>query len=377
MRRKKILEICNFSSGISGVWTRVLEEAKILSKENEVWIFSSNLKNEYEKVKSYGKIGRIKIRRFPVKFRIGYALFFNFYKEALKLKPDIIVAHGFRKPYLNQVISAKKELEKEGKKIKIFLVTHAPFLEKGLRNKFTEFIVKFYDFLYGKKILNSFDKVMAITKWEIPLLLKLGCEKEKIVYIPNTIPEEFFKQKKGRAERKILFFGRINRIKNLETLILACSKLKHSRNYRLDITGPADEKYLGELKNLARKLKVNVKFSEPIYDLRERIKKIDSCEIFVLPSKREGLPLSIVEAMAREKIVVSSNTQGGKELIKNGENGFLFKIGDYNELSRILKFCLNEKNSKQLKKIKENARKKAGEYSKKNLNKIEKIISEK
>ncbi len=367
MKRKKILEICNFSSGISGVWTRVLEESKIFSKKNEVWIFSSNLKNEKEKVKDYEKIEKIKIRRFPVRFRAGYALFFDFYKEALILKPDIIIAHGFRKPYLNQVIRLKKKLEKKGKKIKIFLVTHAPFLEKGLRNKLIEFIVKCYDFFYAKKILNSFDKVIAITKWEIPILLKLGCEKEKIVYIPNTIPENFFKEKKGREIKgRILFFGRINRIKNLETLILACSKLKHSR-YSLNITGPADEKYLEELKSLTEKSKVKVKFSKPLYALKEKIKKIDSCEIFALPSKREGLPLSIIEAMARSKVVISSNTQGAKELIEDGKNGFLFKIGDYNELSEILKFCLNEKNSKQLKKIKENARKSVKNFKLSNI----------
>ncbi len=367
MKRKKILEICNFSSGISGVWTRVLEESKIFSKKNEVWIFSSNLKNEKEKIKDYEKIEKIKIRRFPVKFRAGYALFFDFYKEALNLKPDIIIAHGFRKPYLNQVIKLKKELRKEDKKVKIFLVTHAPFLEKKVRNKFLEFIVKLYDFFYAKKILNSFDKVIAITKWEIPFLLKLGCRKKKIVYIPNILPEEFLRRRKGKEiKRKILFFGRITKIKNLETLILACSKLK---NYNLEVIGPADERYLEELKSLAEKLKVNVEFSRPIYDLKEKIKKIDSCQIFILPSKREGLPLSIIEAMARSKVVVSSDTQGGKELIENGKNGFLFKKGNVRELTRVLEFCLDDRNLKQLKKIKENAMRIAYQFSWRNLKK--------
>ena len=374
MERKKILEICNFSAGISGVWSRVLEESKILSKKNEVWIFSSNLKNEYEKAKSHDKIGKIKIRRFPVKFRIGYALFFNFYKELLKLKPDVIIAHGFRKPYLNQVIRAKKELEKKGKKIKIFLVTHAPFLEEGLRNKFIEFIIECYDFFYAKKILNSFDKIIAITKWEIPYLLKLGCKREKIVYIPNTISREFFNKKKvKKIKGKILFFGAINQIKNLETLIIACSKIK---NCTLDITGQSNKLYLDKLKKLARKLKVNVEFNGPIYDIEEKIKKIDSCEIFVLPSKREGLPISLIEAMARGKIVISSDTEGGKELIENGKNGFLFKKEDFNKLASILRFCLDNKNSDYIRKIQKKAKEKAKEYSEYYLNQLQKIIAE-
>ena len=40
------------------------------------------------------------------------------------------------------------------------------------------------------------DKIIAITRWEIPILIKLGVKKEKIAYIPNGIPDEFFKQKK-------------------------------------------------------------------------------------------------------------------------------------------------------------------------------------
>jgi len=40
--------------------------------------------------------------------------------------------------------------------------------------------------------VNKFDKVITISKWEIPFLLRLGCKREKIVHIPNSIPEEFF-----------------------------------------------------------------------------------------------------------------------------------------------------------------------------------------
>jgi glycosyltransferase involved in cell wall biosynthesis len=52
-----------------------------------------------------------------------------------------------------------------------------------------------YDNTIGKSTINKFDKIIAITKWEYPYLKKLGLKENKISYIPNGIPEQFFSQK--------------------------------------------------------------------------------------------------------------------------------------------------------------------------------------
>ena len=102
MKGKKILEICNFSSGVSGVWTRVFEESKRLAIKNEVYVFSSDLDNNNVNPIKEEIIEKVKVRRFHVTNRMGYALFFDFEKEAMALQPDIIICHGYRKPYLNK-----------------------------------------------------------------------------------------------------------------------------------------------------------------------------------------------------------------------------------------------------------------------------------
>jgi len=367
LKNKKILEICNFSSGISGVWTRVFEESKKLAKNNDVYVFSSDLENEKINPKKEEIISGIKIKRFPVKNRMGFALFFDFEKEALKLKPDIIICHGYRKPYLNKAIRIARKIN-----AKIYLVTHAPFVERGLRNKFLEFIVSIYDKIYARRILNSFDKIIAITQWEIPYLINLGAKKEKIFLIPNGIPELFFSAKKGKEQKnKILFFGRINHIKSLETLILALSKI--NKKCELDLTGPGNKDYINKLKNLAKMHSVKLTVNPVIYDIREKIRKIDSCHIFVLPSKREGMPISLIEAMSRGKIVISSDTDGGKEIITDGQNGFLFKRGDTNQLANKIEHTLPH----NLPKIANQAKKSVKIYSWDKLIKlIEKTINE-
>lgn len=55
------------------------------------------------------------------------------------------------------------------------------------------------------------------------------------------------------------------------------------------------------------------------------IKKINDCDIFVLTSAWEGLPISLLEAMYMGKICIVTDCIGNRDVIKNGENGFVCK----------------------------------------------------
>lgn len=326
----KILEICPFSAGICGVWSRVKQESiEFLKKGYDVHVFSSNETEDGEVVeKSEEILEEIKIKRFQITRKQGYALWFNFKKEALELKPDMIICHCFRKPYLGPAIKIAKKIG-----AKIFLVTHAPFVDKELRSKKLNFIIRLYDKFYGKKIMNSFDKVVSICKWEKGDLLKLGCDKERIEYIPNSISDNFFSQKKAEEKNKILYLGRIHPVKDIEVLIEAFKKSDLNKNHTLEIIGPKQGEYYEKIKCLAKE---NIIFSEAVYDIDKKIEKIDQAKIFVLPSKREAFPFGLVEAMARGKVIISSRTKGAKELIKDCKNGFLFEIGNSTELESLL-----------------------------------------
>ncbi len=360
----KILELTGFSSGACGVWNRVKEESILLSKKgHEVRVFSSNLvKGNTEKAKSFEKIGKVSIQRFsaikpghpPIRFVPGGEgyMFWNFSKameEAMKFKPDAIICHTYRQ---NHTLFGLRLAKKLG--IKVFLVTHAPFVEKHKTRSFLAALsTEFYDYFIGKRTINKFDKIMPITKWELAYLKKLGVKHNKLNYLPNGIPKEFFKQKKIKENsNKILFLGRISPIKNIEALINAMSLLKEKA--QLEIVGPAEGDYLRKLKKLINEkgLQNKIKFSKPIYDLKSKIRKIDSAKVFVLPSIREAMPQALIEAMAREKIVVSSDNPGSKELISKSKNGYLFKLKDKADLAKKLDLALkgNKKLGKEARK---------------------------
>jgi len=413
-KRLKILEITAFSAGFCGVWTRVLAESNLLARKHDVYVFSSNVSRGTDKecASSHEKIGNVKISRFPAKFNFGQNTYFwNFDKQALKLKPDIIISHAYRQYYSTHALKIARKL-----RIPCFLVTHAPFLDKKLRNWKLNLAVFFYDNFIGKRIINKYKKIISITNWEIPYLLELGAKKSNIVHIPNGIPEEFFKIKKtiehhvikgevckaplflgcseirksvrisdikikkpGNKIRKILFLGRIAPIKDIETLIKAFNLvLSKRKDVQLDLVGPVEEDYKEIINSLIKKLQIKINFLGPVYDLKEKIKILDSADVFVLPSRREGMPQALIEAMSRKKIVISSRTDGGKEIIQDGKNGFLFDIGSEKQLAEKLLFSLDDKNKVMLKKIEENALRSVKQFSWNNLiKKIEKIYLQK
>lgn len=362
----RILELTNFSAGVCGVWTRVKEESERLSNlGHEVMVFSSNFtKGSNELACPEEALGGVKIKRFsavkpgqpPLHFLPGgesymFWNFFNAFKEARRFKPDVILVHTYRHTHnlfasrLAQVTGAK-----------IFLVTHAPFVEGDSTRSFWGHSASwFYNFFLGRRSLSNFNKIITITKWEEPYLEKLGVKKDKIIYIPNGIPEPFFSKKKSKEEHKILFLGRVSPIKDLETLISAIPLLA-DKKVKLEIVGPPELEYLEKLKKIVKDnyLESRVIFSGPIYVLSKKISKIDSCKLFVLPSKREAMPQALIEAMSRSKLVIASNNLGSRELISNN-NGLLFTIGDSKELAEKIDFALSL-NKKEKNKITSNAK---------------------
>ncbi|MDY5615938.1 MAG: glycosyltransferase family 4 protein [Helicobacter sp.] len=90
---------------------------------------------------------------------------------------------------------------------------------------------------------------------------------------------------------------------------------------------------------------------------RQDIKElIGICDIFVLPSYREGIPRTLLEAGSMAKPIITTNAVGCKEVVSNGYNGFLVPIGDSQILfEKLIQLSQNESLRKEFGK---NSRKK-------------------
>ena len=127
--------------------------------------------------------------------------------------------------------------------------------------------------------------------------------------------------------------------------ILAPIIYKDKINFKLLIIGRGVNKY--KISNYIKEnnLKNNVKIL-PFQN--NPFKYLIMSDLFILTSKFEGLPNVLLEAAVLKKFIISTNCPTGpREILQNGKGGFLFKIGDYKNLSqKILNYHQNKKKLK-------------------------------
>lgn len=203
---------------------------------------------------------------------------------------------------------------------------------------------------YCGRYYNRCHKIIAPSNALKRILLQHEIKKP-IAVVPTGIDLDFFKpieKKKAREklgigdERVFLTLGRLGFEKNIDGVLHAFKDV----DAKLIIAGrgPAERK----LKNLRRKLGLQKKISFKGY-VPEKLKPIyySAADAFVIASTSETQGIVIAEAMACGCSVIGVNSLAIPEVVKNGENGYLFEAGNLEELSEILR------NFEQSKKMRE------------------------
>ncbi len=136
----------------------------------------------------------------------------------------------------------------------------------------------------------------------------------------------------------ILSVGELNANKNHETIIKALAKLDMTNIVYIICGQGTLEEYLKKL-SCQLKLESQVKLIGYRSDVEEIIKVAD---IFIFPSLREGLSLSLMEAMAAGKPIICSDIRGNRDLIEHGKGGYLVQPNDIITYSKLIdKLVLN------------------------------------
>lgn len=161
----------------------------------------------------------------------------------------------------------------------------------------------------------------------------LEISESDIITIPNGVDIDIYKnsRKKRNNAFNILFVGRLSRIKCIDILINAFSKVEGHK--KLVIVGGGI--MMGELIRLTKELGLeNDVIFKGILNRKELVKQYNLSDIFVLPSSHEGMSNTLLEAMSCSLPVIVTNTGGANKIVKG--NGFIVKIGDTNELARAI-----------------------------------------
>lgn len=132
-----------------------------------------------------------------------------------------------------------------------------------------------------------------------------------------------------RPERGLtmLTVGRLHPVKDHAFLLRACKQLKErGLNFRCYIVGEGQERR--SLESLMRSLDIESQVHLLGYLPQPQLEDLyASCDVVVLTSRSEGIPLVLMEAMAREKVVLAPAITGIPELVVDGETGFLYWPG--------------------------------------------------
>ncbi len=193
----------------------------------------------------------------------------------------------------------------------------------------------------------------------------------KVIHGSGVDINYFTKEKKQRAKnriKKVLFPARIIKEKGIVELVYACEEL-WNENYKffLNIAGEIDIENKSHInkKDFEYLIKnKNISFLGKCNNMPEIYKNMD---IVVLPSWREGLSKSLLEAAAMSMPIITTNVPGCRDIIKNNFSGLLVTLKSKEKLKSALKILLNDQ--KLATKLGRNARKIVSEkYEVQNIN---------
>lgn len=175
------------------------------------------------------------------------------------------------------------------------------------------------------------DKVVALSGfWKRFLASELGVPESKIVTIPNGVPAARgprLVRPPSTRPPVILFLGAVGYRKGIDVLIDAFTELRRRNVGFSAVIGGNGE--VAETQARARECSLADQIAFPGWVDEQGVSQLlADADIFVLPSRAENQPVSILEAMARAIPVVSTTVGAIPEQVIDGETGFLVPRGE-------------------------------------------------
>ncbi len=230
--------------------------------------------------------------------------------------------------------------------VKIVVETHGDFINTiGLEKNLL--IPKFYTLIFSylaKYSIKNADLIRSISDFTEKQALNFGY-KGLFVRFPAWINIDNYlnadTKRLSTGTFKIIFVGSVTERKNPKIIIESLETI--DEGISLEIIGQTPNlKYLKELNKLIASSKHAKSITmTPFIKAEELILKYSSANLFILPSKSEGLGRVIIEAQSTAcPVLVSSNT-GMTDLIIENETGYIFENNNKNDLTKKIQYIID------------------------------------
>jgi len=301
-------------------------------------------------------------------------------RKLLKRKFDIIHCHS---PICAAIVRAEARKYRKYYKTKVLYTAHGFHFFAGASLKAW---LLFYPI---ERIMSRYTDVLITINHEDYRRAKNTLYAKDIVYIPGVgIDTERFKKVCECRRQKRIEIG----LKEDDIVLLSVGELNDNKNHELAIRALAhlkDEKmdgfshiqYVicgqGNLRKHLEGIKTELGLENQVHLLgyREDVADIFGCaDIFIFLSRREGLPMALMEAMATGLPSIVTRIRGNTDLVRDGKEGYVIEQ-DINQASEaIAKLVIGEKLKKE---FRENAKCRVEKFNIHNVSKrMEKIYSE-
>jgi len=359
--KPNILIICNsFPPAISGVGQYVYNLTKSLKDKYNFKILTSNMsvQSSWTRIAclpTYQKLDGVEIisvRLLPpyLPYLLTYTLAMEAKKYIRSKLVNIVHVHS-----LGQLHSDASLLFAKKRSLRTVYTIHA---WRNVEGPFSRLLLSIYEHSIAPRVLRSADIITVLGKrgqQYVQSILK--CKGKKIEVVPNGIDfkrirsviekvrdENFWKNVGIPDNKKILiYYGRLTRMKGLFDLILAFYQVhKLNRDVFLLIIGSGP--LMNNLTTLINKLGLGGSCMITSATTYQLFNYLANSHLFVLPSYAEGMPTTILEAMAAEVPVIATNVGDVADIVIHGKTGLIVQPGNVQQLTNsILEILENGK----------------------------------
>lgn len=341
-----------FFPQVGGAEYQVKWLAEELAKRgHEVYLFTPYEAEEFIEKNEYGFPKNISLRkRGANSFSDAFRMIYRFTKSIKRIKPDVVHAHyafsaGFLAVITKPMHKAPVVITSHGEDIQI-----VKEIEYGMR-------LKRHRRLLVNLSLKWCDAHVLVSNSMRDAAIDAGSHEDKLFTIHNLfilpnmrINEDQIKDVVRKYEipsdRKILLtVSRLHPTKGLNYLVESMKKVIHIyKEAHLVIAGDGEERERLEKLVNDQGLKDYVTFTGWVEGV-EKLALIRSCDVFCLPSLKEGLPITLFEPMYYFKPIVATNVGGVSEVL--GESGYIVEKANVNSFSNAILKLLSDSNERE------------------------------
>ena len=328
---KVAMIIQGYHPKIGGAENQLKSLVPYLNRANcEIFVITrrSDGLGRYEQIEN-ARVHRVRVRGPKAAASAFFTL--GALKRIRQIKPDVIHAHELLSP-ATVAVAAKR-------------IWGVPVVAKVLGGGVAGDIAKLKRKAIGWKRIREYsqnvDAFITVSKEIDGELGSVGVPSSKRTYIPNGVDCERFhpvsaaekvelrKQLKIDGGPVFIYTGRLAAEKKLDQLLKIWPEvIQKSKDARLLIVGNGEEEQ--------RLVSLSGAGCVMVGSVDNVVPYLQASDVFVLPSEREGLSNSLLEAMACGLAVVSTDAGAARELIQHGVNWHVVPIGDLDSLTAAL-----------------------------------------